>query len=63
MPSDLYRYADAAAEPVTIKVNGETVPVAIEKGYRLRRPQVERRRHGRAVACRCRCAGCWPTRP
>jgi hypothetical protein len=33
MPSDLYRYADASAEPVTIKVNGQAVPVAVEKGF------------------------------
>ncbi|MDD8026435.1 MAG: glycoside hydrolase family 127 protein [Acidobacteriota bacterium] len=33
MPSDLYRYADATAEPVILKVNGEAVPITIEKGY------------------------------
>ncbi len=33
MPSDLYRYADPSSDPVTIKVNGEPVEAAIEKGY------------------------------
>ncbi|MHB8093926.1 MAG: glycoside hydrolase family 127 protein [Candidatus Aminicenantales bacterium] len=33
MPSDLYRYAEAIAEPPTVKVNGEPVALALEKGY------------------------------
>src|SRR5881409_2345235 len=33
VPSDLYRFADASNEPVTLKVNGRAVPVALEKGY------------------------------
>jgi hypothetical protein len=33
VPSDLYRFADASNEPVTLKVNGSAVPVAVEKGY------------------------------
>jgi DUF1680 family protein len=33
LPGDLYRYADPASDPVTIKVNGEAVPVVVEKGY------------------------------
>jgi hypothetical protein len=39
VPSDLYRFADASSEPVTLKVNGQAVPVAPEKGYaRIDRP-------------------------
>ena len=33
VPSDLYRFADAAHEPVTLKVNGRAVPLVVEKGY------------------------------
>jgi DUF1680 family protein len=33
IPSDLYRFADRSAPPVTLKVNGRGVPVKIEKGY------------------------------
>lgn len=32
-PSDLYAFADKSAEPVTLKVNGQAMPVATEKGY------------------------------
>jgi hypothetical protein len=38
IPSDLYRFADAAAEPVTLKVNGTPTPLDLDKGYaRLQR--------------------------
>ena len=33
VPSDLYRFIDHPNEPVTLKVNGEEVPVTLEKGY------------------------------
>jgi DUF1680 family protein len=33
VPSDLYRYADAAAPPPTIAVNGAPEPLTIDKGY------------------------------
>jgi hypothetical protein len=33
VPSDLYRFADTAGEPVTLKVNGQAVPLLLEKGY------------------------------
>ncbi|HET6897714.1 MAG TPA: glycoside hydrolase family 127 protein, partial [Vicinamibacteria bacterium] len=33
LPSDLYRFADTSNEPVTLKVNGQTVPVTVDKGY------------------------------
>ena len=33
LPGDLYRFADASSDPVTLKVNGQSVPVAPEKGY------------------------------
>jgi hypothetical protein len=33
VPGDLYKFMDKANEPVTIKVNGVDVPVAIDKGY------------------------------
>jgi DUF1680 family protein len=33
VPSDLYRFMDAAKEPVSLKVNGETTPIQMEKGY------------------------------
>jgi hypothetical protein len=33
VPSDLYRFAEASDAPVTLKVNGRSVPVELEKGY------------------------------
>ncbi len=33
LPSDLYRYADYAATSYTVKVNGEAVSPAVDKGY------------------------------
>ena len=39
VPSDLYRFADAPGEPVTIRVDGESVPLVVEKGF----ARVERR--------------------
>jgi uncharacterized protein len=33
LPSDLYRYLDAANEQPSLKINGEVVNIAIEKGY------------------------------
>jgi DUF1680 family protein len=33
VPSDLYRFADEARDPVTVRVNGESVPVNPVKGY------------------------------
>ncbi|MFC1726272.1 glycoside hydrolase family 127 protein [candidate division KSB1 bacterium] len=33
VPGDLYRYLDGNSEPVTMQVNGKTVPVNIEKGF------------------------------
>src|SRR5262245_9771833 len=33
VPSDLYRFQDKVAEPVTIKVNGKAELIKIEKGY------------------------------
>jgi hypothetical protein len=33
VPSDLYRFADRADQPVTLSVNGQAVPVAPEQGY------------------------------
>ena len=33
VPSDLYRFADAAAPSVSIAVNGRAVPLVLEKGY------------------------------
>ena len=33
LPSDLYRYLDASAEPVTLMVDGQNMPVEIEYGY------------------------------
>ncbi len=33
VPSDLYKFMDKANEPVTIKVNGSNVPIALDKGY------------------------------
>jgi uncharacterized protein len=37
--SDLYRFADASEEPVTLRVNGAAVPLDLEKGFaRVERP-------------------------
>jgi len=33
VPGDLYRYQSASREPVRLRVNGETVPIRLEKGY------------------------------
>jgi uncharacterized protein len=33
IPGGLYRFQDRATEPVTLKVNGKPVPLALEKGY------------------------------
>ncbi|HTM27421.1 MAG TPA: beta-L-arabinofuranosidase domain-containing protein, partial [Vicinamibacterales bacterium] len=33
VPGDLYRFLDANAEPVTIRVNGTAVPPTVEEGY------------------------------
>ena len=33
IPSDLYRFADTAKEPVTINVDGKAVAVTLDKGY------------------------------
>jgi DUF1680 family protein len=33
VPSDLYKFADQAEELVTLKVNGKTVPIELNKGY------------------------------
>ncbi len=33
VPSDLYRFLDAVADPVVLKVNGAPVPLALDKGY------------------------------
>jgi DUF1680 family protein len=33
VPGDLYNFMDKANQPVTIKVNGANVPVALDKGY------------------------------
>ncbi len=33
VPSDLYRFADRPAPPATVRVNGRTAPLKIEKGY------------------------------
>ncbi|HEY6548279.1 MAG TPA: glycoside hydrolase family 127 protein, partial [Vicinamibacteria bacterium] len=33
VPSDLYRFADASDEKVTLRVNGQAVPLTLEKGY------------------------------
>lgn len=32
-PSDLYRFADQSGEAVTLKVNGKSVPLKLDKGY------------------------------
>jgi len=33
VPSDLYRFADASDQKVTLRVNGQAVPLVLEKGY------------------------------
>ena len=33
VPGDLYRFADGSDEKVTLRVNGQPVPLALEKGY------------------------------
>jgi DUF1680 family protein len=33
VPSDLYRFQDKASEPPTLKVNGKSVPLNLNKGY------------------------------
>ena len=33
VPSDLYRFADKRDEPVSLRVNGKSVPVKLDKGY------------------------------
>jgi uncharacterized protein len=33
VPSDLYRFADTAKEPVTLRAGGAPVPIELEKGY------------------------------
>lgn len=33
IPGDLYRYLDASVEAPTLKVNGASVPVSVEKGF------------------------------
>jgi len=33
VPSDLYRFAKAVNEPVTLSVNGQAVPMGLDKGY------------------------------
>jgi hypothetical protein len=33
VPSDLYRFADGSDEKVTLRVNGQAVPLALEKGF------------------------------
>src|SRR5262249_36613730 len=33
LPGDLYRFADTSNEPVTLKVNGQAVSTALDKGY------------------------------
>ena len=38
VPSDLYRYLETATVPVTLKVNGMSIPLEMDKGYaRVRR--------------------------
>jgi len=39
VPSDLYRFADAFSQPVVLRVDGESVPLDLEKGF----ARVERR--------------------
>lgn len=33
LPSDLYRYLDAAGDPPTLRVAGEAMPLELDKGY------------------------------
>src|SRR5262249_54877506 len=33
VPSDLYAFVNKAGEPATIKVNGKSVPLKLDKGY------------------------------
>jgi DUF1680 family protein len=33
VPTDLYRFTDKSADAVTLKVNGKSVPVKLDKGY------------------------------
>lgn len=33
LPSDLYRFVDQVAEPVTLKINGKAVKVKLDRGY------------------------------
>jgi DUF1680 family protein len=33
VPGDLYRFAGAASEPATLKLNGKSMPLALENGY------------------------------
>ncbi len=38
MPSDLYRFADKFDQPAVLRINGQPVPITLDKGYaRLRR--------------------------
>jgi uncharacterized protein len=37
LPTDLYRYADSDAEPITLLLNSQPVPVTEKKGYALLR--------------------------
>ncbi len=39
VPSDLYRYLDTAAEQPTLKLNGQPLPLELEKGYATIRRQ------------------------
>jgi hypothetical protein len=33
VPSDLYRYVDSISDAISIQVNGESIPITLEKGY------------------------------
>src|SRR2546426_3431031 len=33
VPTDLYRFADKSNQQVTLKVNGQPVPIKLDKGY------------------------------
>ncbi|MCX6344997.1 MAG: glycoside hydrolase family 127 protein [Armatimonadetes bacterium] len=33
VPSDLYKYMDSSKEPVSLKVNGQPIPISIENNY------------------------------
>ena len=50
VPSDLYRFADTSSEPVTLKVNGQTVPVTVKRGTRNATKQQGRARHQLRIA-------------